>query len=132
MFVLYLTDNKKNVNKFQFWSKAWNTYIHCLQVTYVPVNTYIFSVDDGNTLEVFRESLSKFTRFTSLRSLATLSYASDLYNSSSIVSSIEFDRDADYFAIAGVTKKIKVWKPMKHPKYCLLILKKKDESHIAL
>ena len=61
-----------------------------------------------NSLDAFTESLSKFTRFTSFRSLATLSYTSDLYNTSSIVSSIEFDRDADYFAIAGVTKKIKV------------------------
>ena len=61
-----------------------------------------------NTLDEFRESLSKFTRFSNLRNLAVLSYATDLYNSSSIVSSIEFDRDCDYFAIAGVTKKIKV------------------------
>jgi E3 ubiquitin-protein ligase RFWD2 len=37
-------------------------------------------------LEEFTESLSKFTRFSSFRPLATLSYASDIYNSSSIVS----------------------------------------------
>lgn len=60
-------------------------------------------------LEEFTESLSKFTRFSSFRPLATLSYASDIYNSSSIVSSIEFDRDCDFFAIAGVTKRIKVF-----------------------
>ncbi|XP_064616123.1 E3 ubiquitin-protein ligase COP1-like isoform X2 [Liolophura sinensis] len=59
--------------------------------------------------ERFTESLSKFTRFSNFRPLATLSYASDIYNGSSIVSSIEFDRDCDYFAIAGVTKKIKVF-----------------------
>ena len=67
---------------------------------------------DGETatdrLDDFRESLSKFTRFNRLRSLATLHYAADMYNNSSIVSSIEFDRDCDFFAIAGVTKKIKV------------------------
>ncbi|KAG7252532.1 hypothetical protein CRUP_024420, partial [Coryphaenoides rupestris] len=60
-------------------------------------------------LDDFMECLSKFTRYNSVRPLATLSYASDLYNGSSIVSSIEFDRDCDYFAIAGVTKKIKVF-----------------------
>ncbi|XP_072199623.1 E3 ubiquitin-protein ligase COP1 isoform X2 [Excalfactoria chinensis] len=60
-------------------------------------------------LDEFQECLSKFTRYNSVRPLATLSYASDLYNGSSIVSSIEFDRDCDYFAIAGVTKKIKVY-----------------------
>ncbi|XP_041950038.1 E3 ubiquitin-protein ligase COP1 isoform X2 [Alosa sapidissima] len=62
-----------------------------------------------NQLDDFMECLSKFTRYNSVRPLATLSYASDLYNGSSIVSSIEFDRDCDYFAIAGVTKKIKVY-----------------------
>ncbi|RXM29274.1 E3 ubiquitin-protein ligase RFWD2 [Acipenser ruthenus] len=63
----------------------------------------------ANQLDDFMECLSKFTRYNSVRPLATLSYASDLYNGSSIVSSIEFDRDCDYFAIAGVTKKIKVF-----------------------
>ncbi|XP_062919701.1 E3 ubiquitin-protein ligase COP1 isoform X2 [Mobula hypostoma] len=62
-----------------------------------------------NQLEEFQECLSKFTRYSSVRPLATLSYANDLYNGSSIVSSIEFDRDCDYFAIAGVTKRIKVF-----------------------
>lgn len=56
-------------------------------------------------LDEFTECLSKFTKFNSFRSLATLSYASDIYSGSSIVSSIEFDRDCDFFAIAGVTKK---------------------------
>uniref|UniRef100_A0A8D0BS76 COP1 E3 ubiquitin ligase n=1 Tax=Salvator merianae TaxID=96440 RepID=A0A8D0BS76_SALMN len=63
----------------------------------------------SSQLDEFQECLSKFTRYNSVRPLATLSYASDLYNGSSIVSSIEFDRDCDYFAIAGVTKKIKVY-----------------------
>ena len=62
----------------------------------------------ADRLEDFKDSLSKFTRFSSFRSLAKLNYATDLYNNSSIVSSIEFDRDCDYFAVAGVTKKIKV------------------------
>ncbi|KAM3604019.1 uncharacterized protein V6R79_005362 [Siganus canaliculatus] len=68
--------------------------------------------DEGrnlNQLDDFMECLAKFTRYNFVRPLATLSYASDLYNGSSIVSSIEFDRDCDYFAIAGVTKKIKVF-----------------------
>lgn len=39
-----------------------------------------------NQLDDFMECLSKFTRYNSVRPLATLSYASDLYNGSSIVS----------------------------------------------
>lgn len=63
----------------------------------------------SDALDYFTESLAKFTKFSGFRCLATLSYATDIYSSSSIVSSIEFDRDFDYFAIAGVTKKIKVF-----------------------
>ena len=124
------------------------------------VQVCLFSLSDGEEgLDDFTECLSKFTKFNSFRSLATLSYASDIYSGSSIVSrywkfshftlsivfpyltvfhtqlelllsvccstclivtegqivnlfflfySIEFDRDCDFFAIAGVTKKIKV------------------------
>ncbi|CAH1271706.1 RFWD2 [Branchiostoma lanceolatum] len=63
----------------------------------------------ADSLCEFTDSLTKFTKYSGFRPLATLSYASDIYNGSSIVSSIEFDRDNEYFAIAGVTKKIKVF-----------------------
>ncbi|CAG8504757.1 13711_t:CDS:10 [Acaulospora colombiana] len=49
-----------------------------------------------------------FTRYSSFRLVNTLRYA-DLFNTSSIVSTIEFDRDDEYFATAGVTKKIKIF-----------------------
>ncbi|XP_026672493.1 E3 ubiquitin-protein ligase COP1-like isoform X1 [Ceratina calcarata] len=60
-------------------------------------------------LDVFRENLAKFSRYKSLRPLATLNYSSDIFNVSTIVSSIEFDKDNEFFAIAGVTKRIKVF-----------------------
>ncbi|CAG9575004.1 unnamed protein product [Danaus chrysippus] len=60
-------------------------------------------------LEAFREDLAAFTRYRSLRPLATLSYCSDAINYSTIVSTIEFDKDEEFFAIAGVTKRIKVF-----------------------
>ncbi|XP_026301079.1 E3 ubiquitin-protein ligase COP1 isoform X1 [Apis mellifera] len=60
-------------------------------------------------LDVFRENLVKFSRYKSLRPLATLNYSSDIFNNSTIVSSIEFDKDNEFFAIAGVTKRIKVF-----------------------
>ncbi|XP_017752844.1 PREDICTED: E3 ubiquitin-protein ligase RFWD2-like [Eufriesea mexicana] len=60
-------------------------------------------------LDVFRENLVKFSRYKSLNLLATLNYSSDIYNNSTIVSSIEFDKDNEFFAIAGVTKRIKVF-----------------------
>lgn len=38
-----------------------------------------------------------------------MNYSNDIYNNSTIVSSIEFDKDDEFFAIAGVTKRIKVY-----------------------
>lgn len=60
-------------------------------------------------LRNFSENLFKFTRYSTLRPLATLNYSNDHFNSSSIVSSIEFDKDNEYFGIAGVIKKIKIF-----------------------
>ncbi|XP_018906743.1 E3 ubiquitin-protein ligase COP1 isoform X1 [Bemisia tabaci] len=60
-------------------------------------------------LDQFRDNLVKFSRFSGLRPLATLNYSSDIFNNSTIVSSIEFDKDNEFFAIAGVTKRIKVY-----------------------
>ena len=60
-------------------------------------------------LEQFSSCLSSFTRYSMLHPLATLNYATDIFNTASIVSSIEFDKDNEMFAIAGVTKRIKVY-----------------------
>lgn len=67
------------------------------------------AAENQNGLDVFRENLIKFSRYNILRPLATLNYSSDLFNNSTIVSSIEFDKDNEFFAIAGVTKRIKVF-----------------------
>ncbi|XP_050316213.1 E3 ubiquitin-protein ligase COP1-like [Anthonomus grandis grandis] len=60
-------------------------------------------------LDQFRESLIKFSAYNNLRVLTSLNYSNDLFNNSTIVSSIEFDKDNELFAIAGVTKRIKVF-----------------------
>jgi len=67
------------------------------------------SVGAASGLDIFRENLVKFSRYNTLRPLATLNYSSDIFNNSTIVSSIEFDKDNEFFAIAGVTKRIKVF-----------------------
>ena len=60
-------------------------------------------------LSEFSHTLHQFTSYNGLRPLATLCYTPDLFSGSSIVSSIEFDKENEYFAIAGVTKKIKLF-----------------------
>ncbi|KAJ3049345.1 RING finger and WD repeat domain-containing protein 2, partial [Rhizophlyctis rosea] len=58
----------------------------------------------------FSSSLARLSRINRFRTVATLHYAENLSNlASSIVSSIEFDKDDEFFTTAGVTKKIKVY-----------------------
>lgn len=57
----------------------------------------------------FSNTVAKFTQYESLQAEATLYYSTELFQTTSIVSSIDFDCDADYFAVAGVTKKIKIY-----------------------
>ncbi|GFZ03309.1 transducin/WD40 repeat-like superfamily protein [Actinidia rufa] len=59
-------------------------------------------------LEDFQSVLSTFTRYSRLRVIAELRHG-DLFHSANIVSSIEFDRDDQLFATAGVSRRIKVF-----------------------
>jgi len=65
--------------------------------------------DRWSGLDMFGSCLSSLTRYNSVRPLATLAYTTDMFNNSSIVSSIEFDKNQEFFAIAGVTKRIKIY-----------------------
>ncbi|KAL3519404.1 hypothetical protein ACH5RR_017553 [Cinchona calisaya] len=59
-------------------------------------------------LEDFQTVLSTFTQYSRLRVVAELRHG-DLFHSANIVSSIEFDRDDELFATAGVSRRIKVF-----------------------
>ncbi|XP_051135774.1 E3 ubiquitin-protein ligase COP1-like isoform X2 [Andrographis paniculata] len=59
-------------------------------------------------LSDFQSVLSTFTRYSRLRVIAELRHG-DLFPSANIVSSIEFDRDDELFATAGVSRRIKVF-----------------------
>ncbi|KAL5738030.1 hypothetical protein ACOSP7_030791 [Xanthoceras sorbifolium] len=56
----------------------------------------------------FLEGLCKYLSFSKLKVKADLNKG-DLLNSSNLVCSLSFDRDGEYFAAAGVNKKIKVF-----------------------
>lgn len=65
---------------------------------------------EGNGLEQFGECISKFTQYSSMRPLATINYNCDMFHqSSNIASSIEFDKDSEFFAVAGLTRKIRIF-----------------------
>ena len=68
-----------------------------------PALTGVDVAKDYSTdlLDEFSGGLRNFTRFSTFREVSSLSYGD-------IVSSIKFDKDAEFFGVAGVTKKIKV------------------------
>ncbi|BBH00687.1 Transducin/WD40 repeat-like superfamily protein [Prunus dulcis] len=59
-------------------------------------------------LEDFQSVLTSFTQYSRMRVIAELRHG-DLFHSANIVSSIEFDRDDELFATAGVSRCIKVF-----------------------
>ncbi|CAF0951716.1 unnamed protein product [Brachionus calyciflorus] len=60
-------------------------------------------------LDHIRSTVNKITNYTELRSIASVNYNSDLHSVSSIVSSVDFDKSYEHFAMAGVTKRIKIF-----------------------
>lgn len=59
-------------------------------------------------LDDFQSVLTAFTRYSRLSVIAELRHG-DLFHSSNIVSSIEFGRDDELFATAGVSRRIKIF-----------------------
>ncbi|CAI9088666.1 OLC1v1023066C1 [Oldenlandia corymbosa var. corymbosa] len=62
----------------------------------------------GGWINSFLEGLCKYLSFSQLKVKADLKQG-DLLNSSNLVCSLSFDRDGEFFASAGVNKKIKVF-----------------------
>ncbi|KAI3803488.1 hypothetical protein L1987_31640 [Smallanthus sonchifolius] len=63
---------------------------------------------NGGWINPFMEGLSKYMSSSKLKVKADLKQG-DLLNSSNLVCSLSFDRDGEFFATAGVNKKIKVF-----------------------
>ncbi|XP_073139663.1 protein SPA1-RELATED 3-like isoform X2 [Henckelia pumila] len=59
-------------------------------------------------INTFLEGLCKYLSFSKLKVKADLKQG-DLLNSSNLICSLSFDRDGEFFATAGVSKKIKVF-----------------------
>jgi hypothetical protein len=88
----------------------------------------IFLFEDGSCngdsgLSTFRDSLAAVTKYSRCKPISTVNFVGENFAQASIVSrlvslsffhfnslqfSIEFDRDYEHFAVAGVSKKIKV------------------------
>ena len=63
--------------------------------------------EEAEPYEDFAVTLDQFTKYSTWKEVSSLNYG-DQSSACSIVSSIEFDKDGEVFAVGGVTKKIKV------------------------
>ncbi|CAF1387047.1 unnamed protein product [Adineta steineri] len=67
------------------------------------------SCNGDSGLRSFRDSLASVTKYSRCKPIATVNFVGENFAQASIVSSIEFDRDYEHFAVAGVSKKIKLY-----------------------
>jgi len=58
-------------------------------------------------LTEFSDVLSGMCKYTVMKNIATMEYSRDL--STSVVSAIEFDKDGEYFVVAGIANKMKFY-----------------------
>jgi E3 ubiquitin-protein ligase RFWD2 len=73
--------------------------------------------DRQSTLACLTDDITKVTQYSQFRCRASLMHATrfpeapgaDVFRASNIVSSIEFDRESEFLATAGVTKRIKIF-----------------------
>ncbi|XP_010479846.1 PREDICTED: protein SPA1-RELATED 4-like isoform X1 [Camelina sativa] len=73
-----------------------------------PTKDPINESRQGGWIDPFLEGLCKYLSFSKLQVKADLKQG-DLLNSSNLVCAIGFDRDGEFFATAGVNKKIKIF-----------------------
>ena len=76
---------------------------------------YFESKKNNLDSDFFPQCLSKFTMYNRCKKLMTVRFA-EPFSSSTIVSSLEFDRDEEFFATAGVNKILRVYEYKTIPK----------------
>ncbi|XP_028119004.1 protein SPA1-RELATED 3 isoform X2 [Camellia sinensis] len=77
-------------------------------VNNLPLNDQFSEARQSGWINSFLEGLCKYLSFSKLKVKADLKQG-DLLNTSNLVCSLSFDRDGEFFATAGVNKKIKIF-----------------------
>eukprot|EP00039_Didymoeca_costata_P008246 m.109490 g.109490 ORF g.109490 m.109490 type:complete len:579 (+) comp14003_c2_seq3:719-2455(+) len=105
-----LPDNTKNNTQKVLFGKRQRIQqsFKDLEVAYFEAHREKDDKGPREGLKLFQKHISRFSRFSKFDIFAQISYQTP-GASSTIVSSIEFDRDDEYFATAGVTKEIKMY-----------------------
>jgi hypothetical protein len=75
-----------------------------------PQKAFDSDTDLHPSLKHFNQTLLACAKYTEFKTLANIFYADAFFdNSSSIISSIEFDMNDEFFCTAGVSKKIRIF-----------------------
>uniref|UniRef100_A0A7E4W3J2 RING-type domain-containing protein n=1 Tax=Panagrellus redivivus TaxID=6233 RepID=A0A7E4W3J2_PANRE len=72
-------------------------------------NCGVTSYKCEETVNHFTSLVRGITRYSKFSNIATMDYTRDSYPTSSVVSAIDFDKDSEYFVIAGIGHKIKIY-----------------------
>ncbi|CAG7824982.1 unnamed protein product [Allacma fusca] len=67
------------------------------------------SVTPYEGLDDFSKSLFQVTAYQGLKPLATINYSGDLLSTTNIASSVEFDKNGEFFTVAGTSGKIRIF-----------------------
>ncbi|XP_071685998.1 protein SPA1-RELATED 4-like isoform X2 [Rutidosis leptorrhynchoides] len=97
-----VTNSSRLMKNFK---KLESAYFSTRNKSSIPIGKQMFS---NRGMHPFLEGLSKYLSYSRLKVKADLKQG-DLLNSTSLVYSLRFDRDGEFFATAGVNKKIKVF-----------------------
>ena len=88
-------------------------YYYIIAAYYYTVNKHDPSVQNtasfsSSSSSSFFDALFDVTIYASFQELSTLYYGDAPIGSTCVVSSIDFDKDDEFFAVGGYTKRIKV------------------------
>ncbi|KAA8492799.1 E3 ubiquitin-protein ligase RFWD2 [Porphyridium purpureum] len=112
---------EKSLNDPQFYmkKKRIDDGFNQLEERYLTRVNATAPRDRQHALDMFADDLASFTKYSTYKCIATLKHGArhfegssgtgDLYGTNNIVSSIEFDRDSELIATAGVMKRIKIF-----------------------
>lgn len=103
--------SKETLSPTESQFKRISTHLPDLQANYFSKSDISGAdCDDAGRLSSFAAGLDTCSKYSYFKTLANLYYADSFLNTAtSIVSSIEFDKNDEFFAIAGVTRKIKIF-----------------------
>jgi len=80
-----------------------------LEVNWLDLRNAVYPLD-AEAVSAFGKRLATLSKYSRFKTIAHLHYSDSFFSASnSIVSALEFDRDDEFFATAGVTKKIKIY-----------------------